>query len=263
MIGAARLPLLEAHRLALHAIARVGNGALVGALGQTYALHADREPRLVHHDEHVFEAAVFLADQIADRTALVAVREHRRRARVNPELVLERHAMHVVARSDRTVGVDQELRHDEKGDTLDTFRRRRRSREHQMDDVLGVVVLAVGDEDLLPEQLVGAVALRHGARAHRGKVGPGLRLGQVHRARPRAFDHLRQVRRLLFGRAAQLQRVDCALCQQRAQIERHVRRMPHLLHRRGNEMWQPLAAIFRTLGESVPAVLDRTACTRP
>ena len=91
------------------------------------------------------------------------------------------------------VGVDQELRHDEQRDALDAFRRVRRAREHEVDDVLGVVVLAVGDEDLLAEELVRAVALRHGARAHRREVGARLRLGQVHRAGPRAGDHLRQV----------------------------------------------------------------------
>ena len=71
--------------------------------------------------------------------------------------------------------------------------RLRRAREHEVDDVLGEVVLAVGDEDLLPEEAVAAVGLRHGAGAHRRQVGPGLRLGQVHGAGPFAAHHLRQV----------------------------------------------------------------------
>ena len=233
MIGPALARLVEAHRLALHAIPRVRDGALVGALGEPHALHAHREAREVHHDEHVLEAAVLLADQVADRAALVAVRQHRRRARVDAELVLDRHAVHVVARAERAVGVDQELGHDEQRDALHAFRRVRRAREHQMDDVLGVVVLAVGDEDLLAEELVGAVALRHGARAHGREVRARLRLGQVHRAGPRA-------RRPSFGRyvvlqrvgASQLDRLDRALREQRAQVEREVRRVPHLLDRR-------------------------------
>ena len=64
---------------------------------------------------------------------------------------------------------------------------RRRAREHQMDDVVGVVVLAVGDEDLLAVELEAAVGLRRRrARAHRGEIGARLRLGQVHGAGPHA-----------------------------------------------------------------------------
>ena len=77
----------------------------------------------IHHDEHVLEAAVLLADQIADRAAVVAVREHGGRTRVDAELVLDRHAVHVVARAEAAVVVDQELRHEEQRDALDAFRR--------------------------------------------------------------------------------------------------------------------------------------------
>ena len=48
----------------------------------------------------------------------------------------------------------------------DARRRIGKPREHQMHDVLGEVVLAIGDEDLLAEEAVGAVALR----ARRGVV---------------------------------------------------------------------------------------------
>jgi hypothetical protein len=41
-----------------------------------------------------------------------------------------------------------------------------------VDDVFGHVVLAVGDEDLGAEDFVGAIALRLGAGAHGGQVGP-------------------------------------------------------------------------------------------
>ena len=113
-----------------------------------------------------------------------------------PSLCSMRHAVHVVALAERAVRVDQELRHDEQRDALHAFGRVRRAREHQVDDVLGHVVLAVGDEDLLCRRSCSAVALRLGARAHQREVGAGLRLGQVHRAGPLARDHLRQVRRL-------------------------------------------------------------------
>ena len=70
--------LLGARRLALHAIARIRDRALVRALGQPDAFHAHREARLVHHDEHVLEAAVLLADQVAGR------RRRGRRTRARP-----------------------------------------------------------------------------------------------------------------------------------------------------------------------------------
>ena len=247
--------LVQAHRLALHAILRVGDGALVRAIAKANAFHAHRKAREVHHDEHVFEAAVLLADEVADRAALFAVHQHRRRARVDAELVLERHAMHVVARAERAVVVDQELRHDEQRDALHALGRVRRAREHEVDDVLGVVVLAERDEDLLAAQLVGAVTLRHGARAHGREIGPGLRLGQVHRAGPRAGDHVGQVLVLERVRAFQLDRLDRALREQRAQVERQVGRVPHFLDGGLHELRQALPAVFRILGEAVPAVV--------
>ena len=51
---------------ALHAVARIGQRMLRCALAHTDALHADGKSRGVHHDEHVFQTAVFLADQRAN-----------------------------------------------------------------------------------------------------------------------------------------------------------------------------------------------------
>ena len=139
---------------ALHALARVGHRALIGAIGDADALHPHAEARVVHHHEHVLEAAILLADEVADGAAVVAEREHRGRARVDAELVLERHAAHVVARAEAAVRVHQELGHDEQRDALGARRRVGRAREHEVDDVVGVVVLAVGDEDLAAVDLV-------------------------------------------------------------------------------------------------------------
>ena len=69
---------------------RVRHCLLVGALGDRDALHADRVARRVHHDEHVLEAAVLLAHQVADRAAMVAELQHRGRARLDAQLVLDR-----------------------------------------------------------------------------------------------------------------------------------------------------------------------------
>ena len=54
-------------------------------------------------DEHVLEAAILLADQVADRATVIAVCNSRRGTRVNAELVLD-DALNVVARTEQAVG---------------------------------------------------------------------------------------------------------------------------------------------------------------
>ena len=121
---------------------------------------------------------------------------------MNAELVLDRQAAHVVALAERAVGVHEELRHHEQGHALHALGRARGAREHHVDDVLGEIVLAVGDEDLLAVELVAAVADRLRAGAHRGEIGPRLRLGEIHGAGPFTGDHLRQIRLLQLLRPA-------------------------------------------------------------
>ena len=65
----------------------------------------------------------------------------------------------------------------------------------KMDDVVGEVVLAVGDEDLLPGDAIAAVGCALGLGAQRADVGAGLRLGQLHGAHPLAGDELGQIGR--------------------------------------------------------------------
>ena len=52
----------------------------------------------------------------------------------------------------------QEFRHEEQADALDALRRIGQAGQHQMDDVLGQVMLAGGDEDLRAGDVVAAVA---------------------------------------------------------------------------------------------------------
>jgi len=68
---------LHAGRLALHALARKRNRALIRALGNAYAFDTHRETRQVHHDEHVFEPAILLSDQISDGASLVTIGQDR------------------------------------------------------------------------------------------------------------------------------------------------------------------------------------------
>src|SRR5574343_487065 len=71
---------------------------------------ASAEAGFVHHDEHVLKAAIGFAEQVTDGTAaecpLIAVGHHAGRAGVDAKLVFNRHAVGVVARAERTVGID-------------------------------------------------------------------------------------------------------------------------------------------------------------
>ena len=76
-------------------------------------------------------------------------------------------------------GFEQNLRHDEQRDAARALRRAFDARQHEMDDVLGEVVLAGRDEDLGAGDLVAAVGLLHrlGAQQARGPCRNAARSG--------------------------------------------------------------------------------------
>ena len=168
MVGDRRAS-LAADRAALHALQRIAMRLLHGALGDGDAFEADVEAGVVHHGEHVFEAAIGLADQKAGRAALFAIGHHRRGTGVDAELVLDRGADDVVARAQRAVVIDQEFGDHEQRDALDAGRGVRQARQHEMDDVLGDVVLAPGDENLRAGDAVG-VAVGNRFCTHGGEI---------------------------------------------------------------------------------------------
>ena len=239
----------------LHPLLGVAERQLVGALRYGDALQADGEARGVHHDEHVGEAFVLLTHQIADRAFLLAVDQHRGGAGVDAELVLDRSALHVVPLAQAAVGIDQELGHDEQRYALHPLGCVGRAREHQVNDVLGQVVLAVSNENLLAGDAV-VIAFALGLRLDQRQIRACLRLGQVHGAGPGAFDHFRQEGLFEPVGAAQEQRLDRAAGQQRAQRKRQIGRFPHLHHRRRHQLGQALTAEFGRELQGVPAAFD-------
>ena len=146
MIGNGSASFGAPERAALHAGAGKVAGLLIGALGDRDALHADIEPGVVHHREHVFEPAVFLADAPADR---VPIGEHAGRRGVDAELVFEAEGADIVARASAALLVGQKFRHQEQRDAVTAGRRGGGARQHSVDDVRRQVVVAIGDEDLL------------------------------------------------------------------------------------------------------------------
>ena len=152
-----------------------------------------------------------------------------------------------------SIGVDPELRHDEQRNAAHAGRRSIDARQHHVHDVLGQVVLAVGDEDLLAVEPVVRSGGR-GAGAHLREIAARLRLGQVHGAGPLAAHHLRQVQLFLLRRTEVLDGFDGALREHRAKLEREVRSGPDLFDRGAEHGRHVLAAEFRLASQRRPAV---------
>jgi hypothetical protein len=109
---------------------------------------------------------------------------------MDAELVFDGGADKIVARPEAAVGIDQKLRRQEQRNSARPRRGVRQSRKHEMDDVLGDIVFASGNEYLGPEQAI-VVAVRLRPRTYGGEIWARLRLGQVHRSGPLASNHLR------------------------------------------------------------------------
>ena len=174
---------------------------------------------------------------------------------MDAQLVLDGHAAQVIARAKAPIRVHKELRHNEQRNALGACRCARRAGQHKVDDVLGAVVLAPGDEDLMALDPVGAVRLRLGLCLQRAHVRPRLRLGQVHGGCPFAGHDPGKVRLLLLVRCVRLDRLDRAERQHRAQREGQVRARQTLLHRQRHCKWHALPAMVRTGRNGPPACL--------
>ena len=248
-----RVRRLHAWGAALLASARVGERLLGRAFGNPDALQADCESGAIHHREHAGHAGIFLADQVAYRAVAIAHDHGAGRRAVDAELVLDRMGTDVVAGAARTVGVEQKFRHQEQRNTARAGRRVGQPGKHEMDDVVGEIVLAVGDEDFLSLEAVAAVARALGTGAQRADIGAGLRLGELHRAGPFAGHELFQIGLFECLGAVGVKRIDRRDGQERADREPHRGGVPHFLARHAERLRQRLAAPFGRRGEAVPA----------
>ncbi|MDT4813811.1 hypothetical protein FQZ97_468040 [compost metagenome] len=189
---------LAVRQAALRALAGVFQGIEVAGVAEHDRGHADADARAVHHLEHVRQALVRLADQVADALAVVAEVQRGGSGAAPAHLVEQAGEDHVVARAQRAVGVDQELRHDEQADALHPGRGVRQPGQHHVHDVLAQRVIAAGDEDLVALDPVAAVGVRFGAGAQVRQRRAGVRLGQRHGAEEAALDHRLQEQALLL-----------------------------------------------------------------
>ena len=249
-IGRLFRELRAAQRARLQTLARIGQGVLVGALGQADALQAHAQARRVHHGEHCLQALVRLTDQIAFRRIEV---HHAGDRALDAHLVLDGTAAQAVALALVAIAVHLEFRGDEQRDSLRAGRCVGQSRQHQMHDVAGQVVLAGGDEDLGAGDGVAAVRIRLGLCLQQPQVGAAMRLGQAHGAGPASFDERLQEGFVLPRFAMLLQRLDGAVGQQRKVAPGQVCRVDHLVQRHAQGMRQALPTDLRRGGQAGPA----------
>ncbi|MDT4826147.1 hypothetical protein FQZ97_594480 [compost metagenome] len=237
----------------LQALAGIAQAALERRLGDAQALQADLEARVVHHGEHAGQALVGLADQPAGGAVEV---HHAGRGALDAHLVLDGAAGQRVLRAQAAVSVDDEFRHQQQADALHPGRRVGQTGEHQVDDVVGEVLLAAADEDLAAADGVAAVGLRFGAGAQQREVGAGLRLGEAHGAGPFAADHLGQVALLEFVAAVLVQGQHGALGEPGVDAEGQRGGHQHLVEARRDQLREALAAELQRAVHARPAVVD-------
>ncbi|MNC20302.1 hypothetical protein D3C75_682470 [compost metagenome] len=244
-------PFRTAHRAHLAALGGVLRGVLPGRLGVAEALQADVQARRVHHHEHRRQAPVRLAEQPA--LGLLEA-QGAGGAAADAQLVLDAVAMHRVV-----AAVGQQLGHQEQRDAAAARRRVGQAGEHQMEDVVGQVVLAAGSEDLAAGDPVAAVRSRLGAGAQQADVAAGLRFGQAHGRQDLAADDVRQVALAQLGRAMGAQALVGAVGDAGVHRPGMVGRVDHLQQRGVEQLRQALAAVRLGAGQRRPAAVDECA----
>ncbi len=199
---------------ALRALAGVLKRFEVSGVAQRHRAYPDAEAGLVHHGEHVGDAAVWLTDQITDRAGLAvggegAVAEIQDRVgdAALTHFVVQPGQCDVISRAGGTVVVDEVLRDDEQRDALGAGRSAGNLGQHQIDDVVGHVVFGTRYPHLGSEQPVAAVGLRFGAGGDVGQRRPGLGFRERHGAGEATGQHRCDEGVDLFGCAERGQQV--------------------------------------------------------
>ena len=136
MIGTrgASASFIRSDRGPLHPFLGVLQRMQIGGAGMGQALHADKEPRFIHHVKHDAHAGIFPPQQIADAGAVLAKVETAGRAPVNAHFVLDPGAGDVIV-DEAAIFIVAQPRHDKDGNAPDAFGRPVDSGQHHVDDV--------------------------------------------------------------------------------------------------------------------------------
>src|SRR5208283_5788949 len=160
--------------MALASVFRVSERLLERALSDRDALDTDIQPCAVHHREHARKPPILLADKKASRAARIAINTRASGRGMDAEVVLQRGAMDIVARAKRTIGVDKKLRQVKERDSARPFGCVGQPRQNEMHDIIGQIMLAIGDEDLGAKEFVSSILLTLGPGLERPQVGARL-----------------------------------------------------------------------------------------
>ena len=104
---------------------------------------------------------------------------------MNPQLVLDAVAIEIIMGAQRSIGIDQIFGNQKQRYASRSRRRIRQAGQCHMQDIVGKIMFAIGDKDLLARNPIRAIPHRFGTGAQGVEVRSGLRFGQVHRAHPR------------------------------------------------------------------------------
>ena len=171
------------------------------ALRYLHTLIADIDPRIIHHREHGHQSPVLCADELAHAFTIVAIGHDTSGRCVDAQLVFKTDTAKIILRSQRSVCVHVIFRDNEKRDAARAFWSIGQPGEHQMHYILGQFMLTPSDVDFLTLDQIFAYMLAifdgGGCCTQSAHIAAGLRLGQVHSARPFSAYEVRQIQRLL------------------------------------------------------------------
>ena len=202
------------------------------------------------------ETTANFANQIANSAVFFAKAHDAGRAGVDAELVFDARRLHVIARAQGSVGIDEEFGDKKQRNAARSGGGIGQAGEHQMNDVGRHLVVAIGDVDLGAENPGTAVSLRNRFRLQRAKISARMGLRQVHGAGPFTGDHFGQVALFQFGAAGCSECIDGALREQGAQAEGEIGAAPDFDSAGSQHMGQRLAAeVFRSR-ERRPAAVN-------
>ena len=152
----------------LRALPGIGERGLVARGAERRRAEPHPDACLVHHMEHVGEALVRLAKEMAHAGPVLAQMQKRVGGAAITHLVVQAGERHAVALADSSPIQHLVLGNDEQRYALDAGRTARDLRQHQVDDVFRYLLIASRYPHLPAEQAVRAVPGRFGAR---GDVG--------------------------------------------------------------------------------------------
>ena len=211
----------------LRPVDRIVEGVEIAGEPEADRAMANPNAGLVHHVEHIAQPLVGLADQMADRVALLAEIEQAIDRAALAHLVVEADQRDVVPGADRAVVIHPPARHDEQRDALHPRRPAWNLRQHQMDDIVGEFMVAARDPHLRAADPVAAVAERFGPGADVRQRRSRLRLGQAHRPEPASFEQGPEEARLLLRRAERVDQMGVGDRQEAVIGERDIGRLEH------------------------------------